>query len=170
MRNFGCIGNEKNLHLCEKMEASIKARIERFLDRQHIALAGYSRNTRKFGHVVYKTLKAKGYTLYPVNPSGGKATGGEDIYTDLEALPADVKALVVVTRPDITTGIVEKAIDNGFEHIWIQQMSGSKQLYEQLGQKEVNVVCGNCILLHAQPTGIHKFHRCLLGLVGRLPK
>ncbi len=147
-----------------------KASVDDFLGQEHIALAGYSRDTKKFGHVVYKTLKEKGYTLYPVNPSGGTASGGETIYTDVESLPPEVKALLVVTKPGITKGVVEKALSNGFEHIWIQQMSGDKQLYEALAQKEINAVCGSCILLHAQPTGIHKFHRWLVGLVGRLPK
>jgi predicted CoA-binding protein len=147
-----------------------KASVDNFLGQEHIALAGYSRDTKKFGHVVYKTLNEKSYTLYPVNPFGGTAPGGETIYTDVEALPEAVKALLVVTKPDITKGVVEKALSNGFEHIWIQQMSGDKQLYEALAQQDVNVVCGSCILLHAQPTGIHKFHRWLVGLVGKLPR
>ncbi len=147
-----------------------KASIDSFLSQEHIALAGYSRDTKKFGHVVYKTLKEKGYTIYPVNPAGGRAPGGETIYTAIEALPAEVKALLVFTKPEVTAGLVEKAIAKGFEHIWIQQMSGSKQLYEALAQQDVNAVCGSCILLHAQPTGIHKFHRWLLGLVGKLPR
>ncbi len=64
-----------------------KASVDNFLRQEHIALAGYSRDTKKFGHVAYKTLKEKGYTLYPVNPSGGTAPGGETIYTDIETLP-----------------------------------------------------------------------------------
>ena len=147
-----------------------KASVDNFLGQEHIALAGYSRDTKKFGHVVYKTLKEKAYKLYPVNPAGGEAPGGETIYTAIDALPSDVKALLVLTKPEVTACLVEKAIARGFEHIWVQQMSGDKKLYESLANQDVNAVCGSCILLHAQPTGIHKFHRWMLGLVGKLPK
>jgi uncharacterized protein len=164
---------EKNHHLCKDINyinMTSKASVDSFLGQKHIALAGYSRDTKKFGHEVYKTLKEKGYTIYPVNPAGGKAPGGETIYSGIDCLPAEVKALLVLTKPEVTAGLVEKAIASDFEHIWIQQMSGDKQLYESLAKKEVNAVSGSCILLHAQPTGIHKFHRWLLGLFGKLPK
>ncbi|MDR4987515.1 MAG: CoA-binding protein [Bacteroidales bacterium] len=152
------------------MKTSEKSRIDNFLGQQHIALAGYSRSPKKFGHEVYRILKGKGYTLYPVNPAGGRTPDGEDIYTDLQELPAEVKALLVVTKPDVTSEVFEKAVSLGFEYLWIQQMSGSRKVYDRLCKQHENAVCGKCILLHAQPEGVHKFHRWLVGLVGRLPR
>ncbi len=152
------------------MKATEKTRIDNFLSQQHIALAGYSRSPKKFGHEVYRILKDKGYTVYPVNPAGGMTPDGAEIYPNLQVLPAEVKALLVVTKPDVTPAIIEQALAAGFEHLWIQQMSGSKQLYNRLCAQHEHAVCGKCILLHAQPSGIHKFHRWLAGLVGRLPK
>ncbi len=152
------------------MHASDKALIDAFLDQPDIGLAGYSRNPRKFGHTIYKTLKEKGYRLFPVNPAGGEAPGGETIYPDVASLPGEVNALVVVTRADVTPVVVDQALLKGIDYLWIQQMSGSKQLYASLAPKDVNAICGRCILLHAQPEGIHKFHRWLLGLFGQLPE
>ncbi len=66
-----------------------KAQVDSFLAQPHIAVAGYSGNPKKFGNIVFSTLKEKGYNLYPVNPSGGKTPDGETIYENLETLPDD---------------------------------------------------------------------------------
>ena len=45
-----------------------KAAIQAFMALKTLAVAGVSRNPNKFGTMVYKDLKSKGYTVYPVNP------------------------------------------------------------------------------------------------------
>ncbi len=152
------------------MTTSDKSRIDDFLSQEQIALAGYSHNSKKFGHDVYKTLKEKGYTIHPINPFGGTAPGGEMVYNGLEALPPGVDTLLVMTPPDVTLRVVEQALENGIRRIWIQQMTGSKAVEEMLKDKPVDAVYNRCILLHANPTGVHKFHRRILGFFGRLPK
>jgi uncharacterized protein len=152
------------------MLKSTKAQVDAFLAQKDVAVAGYSRDPKKFGHMLYKTLKEKGYTIYPVNPAGGEAPGGEAIYPDVQTLPGHVRSLVVVTKPDVSARVVREALDRGVDHLWIQQMSDSKELQEELSEASVNVINGRCILMHAHPTGIHKFHRWLAGVFGRLPK
>jgi len=49
-------------------------------------------------------------------------------------------------------------------------MSGSKDLRSRLEKEEINVVYDRCVLMHAHPTGIHKWHRWILSVFGRLPK
>jgi predicted CoA-binding protein len=145
-----------------------KAQIDNFLAQPHIAVAGYSKNPRKFGAQVFNSLKEKGYNVYPVNPAGGKTPGGQTIFEDLGALPQEVKALYVVTKPDVSQDLVEKAIAKGFTHFWIQQMSDNAQVIDLL--KEVpEKVTGECIFMHTNPTGIHKFHWWLAKIFGRLP-
>ena len=43
--------------------------INDFLSVKELAIAGVSRNNKKFGGMVFQELKAKGYKLYPVNPN-----------------------------------------------------------------------------------------------------
>lgn len=149
--------------------SSDKERIDGFLNQKHIALAGYSRNPKKFGHDVYKTLKEKGYSIHPVNPAGGTAPGGETIHQSLETLPPEVGALLIMTKPEVAPQVAEQALARGINRLWIQQMSGSKALEKVFDGKPVDLVYNRCILLHANPKGIHKFHRMILGLFGRLP-
>ena len=43
--------------------------IATFLNAGKYAVAGVSRNPKKFGHVVFKTLLKKGMDVLPVNPN-----------------------------------------------------------------------------------------------------
>ena len=44
--------------------------IEEFLKKTNVfAVVGASRDPGKYGHQVYKDLRAAGYTVYPVNPN-----------------------------------------------------------------------------------------------------
>jgi uncharacterized protein len=152
------------------MLKSTKAQVDAFLAQKDVAVAGYSRDPKKFGHMLYKTLKEKGYQVYPVNPAGGEAPGGEPIYSAVPELPEHVRALVVVTKPEVSPQVVREALNRGVDHLWIQQMSDGKVLQKELSEVSANVIFGRCILMHAHPTGIHKFHRWLAGVFGRLPK
>jgi uncharacterized protein len=147
-----------------------KGNIDAFLSQQHVAVAGYSRNPRKFGATVFKTLKERGYTVYPVNPAGGKTHDGHTIYPDVVSLPEVVKALVVVTRPHAAAKIIGQALQQGMDHIWIQQMSDDAECLEMLDKVGINHVHGQCILMYAQPAGIHKFHWWIMKTIGLLPK
>ena len=151
------------------MKSSPKLLVDSFLGQEHIALAGYSHSSKKFGHTVYQTLKEKGYVIHPVNPCGGTAPGGEVVHQDLDSLPPEVEALLIVTRPGVTERLVDQAAERGVRILWIQQMSGSKAVRDKLEEKGLDAVYNRCILLHANPTGIHKLHQSILKLFGRLP-
>ena len=45
-----------------------KKQIEEFIAAEPIAMAGVSRNPRKFGFTAFRELKEKGMNIIPVNP------------------------------------------------------------------------------------------------------
>ena len=145
-----------------------KEQIDNFLAQPHIAFAGYSRDPKKFGRAIYKTLKEKGYNLYPVNPAGGATSEGDIIYENLGALPEYVKAVFVATKPRASVSVVKDALENKFTHIWVQQMSENAEVMDLLNDFPEKV-SHQCILMHAHPTGIHKFHWWLVKMIGKLP-
>ena len=145
-----------------------KAQIDDFLAQEHIAIAGYSRNSKKFGNSVYQTLTDKGFNLYPVNPFGGETENGKPVYEHLDALPEVVKSLLVITKPDATKELVIKAREKGFTHIWIQQFSENKDVLDLLKDTPF-AITNQCILMHTHPEGIHKFHWWLAKVFKSLP-
>jgi len=46
-----------------------KKQIEEFLESKNLAIAGVSRDKKKFGYRVFEDLTSKGYNAYPINPN-----------------------------------------------------------------------------------------------------
>lgn len=144
--------------------------IHNFLEPKEIAICGVSRNTKKFGRVVYDSLKEKGYTLYPVNPNT-HLINDDKCFKDISELPDHVHYLYIVTPREQTTEIIQKAIGKGIQNIWIQQMSETPDAVELAKTNKINLIHKECIFKFAEPvTGIHKFHRFMSKLFGMYPK
>ncbi len=144
--------------------------IQQFLDSKRIAIAGVSRNPKKFGYQIFSHLKMQGYELFPINPSADSIDAIQ-AYSNVSELPAEVKHLVIITPKKETEKIVMDAIVHGIDHIWIQHMSGTPDAIRIAKEAEVKLVTGQCILMWSDPVkGIHKFHKIMMKLFGRLPK
>jgi predicted CoA-binding protein len=146
------------------------ASIESFLSPKKLAIVGASRTPKKFGRVVYDSLKEKGFTVYGVNPNAEKLNG-DPCYRDIASLPPDVDRVLIVTPPEKTAENISMALDRGIRNIWIQQRSDTGEALELLKDKEVNLIHNQCILMYAAPVnGVHKFHRFLNKVFGKYPR
>lgn len=143
--------------------------INEFLGSETFAIAGVSRNQKKFGYAAFKELKGKGMNIVPVNPHADQIDG-IDVYHDVVSLPDTVKGLIVMTRKDQTASVIRDAKKKGIKQIWIQQMADSKEALKELEGTGINYVTGQCILMHYKPHSIHKFHKAILKFFGRFPK
>lgn len=153
------------------MNANMTAlkQIEEFLSCPVIAVAGVSRNPKKFGYSAFKELLEKGMNAIPVNPSADEIMGVK-AYRDISSLPDEVTGLIILTARDQTASVVKEARLKGIKNIWIQQMSDTREALKELEGTGINVIKGECILMHYKPHGFHKFHRALAKLFGRFPK
>jgi uncharacterized protein len=147
-----------------------KSDIQNFLQPRRFAIAGVSRNPKKFGRMVYDELKKSGYDLFPVNPNIGEING-EKCYSGIGELPGDVKHLFIATAKKDTDAVLREAIQKGMTHVWIQQMSETPETMRIAADSNIQLIVKKCIFMFADPVkGVHKFHKCLMGLFGRLPK
>jgi predicted CoA-binding protein len=147
-----------------------KQLIDNFYKEKRIAIAGVSRNPKKFGYQVLNELTKKGYEILPVNP---KASSINDIacYPEIENLPADVASLLILTPKDQTDDILKKAINKGIKNIWVQQMSETSDTLKIANEFNKEIIHHKCIFMFADGIGgIHKFHRTIVKLFGGLPK
>jgi predicted CoA-binding protein len=143
--------------------------IQQFLEPKKMAVAGASRNPKKFGGMVFRELLKKGYDVYPINPETREIEGVK-CYASVHDLPEEVKHLLIVTPPKNTDEILRSAIDHGLTQIWVQQRSDTPETIRIAGEHPVKLITGKCIFMFAQPvTGFHKFHRFVRGFFGRLP-
>ena len=147
-----------------------KASVDLFLSSQKIAIAGVSRDPKKFGYQVFSQLKEKGYEVYPINPNVD-SLDGTPCFRSVSSLPLNVHSLVIITPKKQTRNVVADAISKGIDSIWIQQMSDTPEAIELTRAHPINLVTGECILMHTEPvSGFHKFHRNLRKFFGGMPK
>jgi len=142
--------------------------ITTFLSSGKFAIAGVSRNPKKFGHVAFTSLRKKGMDVVPVNPNNLVIDGIES-YKSVSDLPDEVKAVIIMTQPEETLSVAREAISRGIKNIWIQQGAESKKILTELEKEEINLISKECILMFYKPKGVHSFHRFLRKISGKLP-
>jgi uncharacterized protein len=143
--------------------------IEGFLAEHSLAVVGVSQRPRGFGRAAYKELKSKGYRIFAVNRNGGSIEE-QSCFPSLNALPEPVGGAVIVVPPRETEQVVKEAAAAGIHKVWMQQGSESEAAIRFCEENGISVVHGRCILMFAQPAGIHRFHHWLWGLLGKLPR
>ena len=136
--------------------------IENFIAAKHIAVVGVS--ARKFGGTIYKTLKKRGYTVYPVHPTLD-LFDSDKCFARLTDLPEDVKAAVIAVSPANALTIVDDAREAGIGRLWFQQGADFSAAVAKAEADGIETVGDKCILMYAEPvTGIHAVHRFLARL------
>jgi len=144
--------------------------INRFLAPRKMAVAGASRNPKKFGGIVFKELQDRGFELYPINPKAEEILGIK-CYKTVDELPADVDHLYVVAPKYETELIVHAAVRKGIKMVWIQRESDTPEAVKSLEDAQIPVVYNKCIMMFAEPVkGAHRFHRFLMKTFGGYPK
>lgn len=147
-----------------------RQQIDDFFKEKKIAIAGVSRNPRKFGHTVFKELSDKGYEILPVNPNADTIEG-VTCYKDVTSIPDDVDSMLILTPKEETDKLLREGINKGIKNIWVQQMSNTEETLRIAEEYEKEIIFGKCIFMFAEPVkSIHKFHRSLVKLFGGLPK
>jgi uncharacterized protein len=144
--------------------------IQEFFKPNKLAIAGASRNPKKFGGTVMTELTKRGLELFPVHPEA-KEINGVPCFKAISELPAGVDHLFITTRKSQTSGLVEQAVQHGIRKIWIQQHSETPEALEIAKQNNIPVISGRCIFMFAEPvSSVHGFHRWLSKIFGGYPK
>lgn len=144
--------------------------IEEFMVSEKIAVAGVSRNPKKFSRVMYNHLKKNDISLVAINPNVDEIDG-EKCYKSVGDLPSDYKRLLITTPKSQTESVVKEAINKGMEMVWIQQGSSTKEAFELVKKSNMKVINNECVLMFAKPVkGIHGIHKFLRTMFGGMPK
>lgn len=140
-----------------------------FIAQRNLAIVGVSRGGKKFGNMAFKTLKQKGYRVFPINPNA-ETIEGEHCYPSLLALPEPVENVLVVVPPAETERVVREAAAAGIRRVWLQQGAASEAAIRFCDEHGMSVIHDECILMFAQPVvSFHRFHRWVWKVLGKLP-
>ncbi len=96
-----------------------------------IAVVGASGDRNKFGNLIVRDLKRKGYEIFPVNKKGG-IIENERVYSSIEELPENTDLIVFVIPSDGSFEVLKKAVDRGYKNFWFQPGTFSEKSKEFL--------------------------------------
>jgi uncharacterized protein len=145
-----------------------KRLIDDFLAQPALAVVGVSRSGKGFGTVAARELRQKGYRVYPVN-SQADVVDGDRCYRSLADIQEPIGGVLVVVPPEQGIEVVRQAAAAGIRRIWLQQGAESAPLLQACEELGLQAVAGECILMYAKPTGIHKAHRWVWNVLGKIP-
>jgi predicted CoA-binding protein len=143
------------------------AAVQAFLAERTVALVGASRNPKAFSSAVRRELESRGVRVLAVNPAGS----GPGFFPAVSALPEKVAAALVMVPQRASEAAVREALAAGVRLVWLHQGSVSREAVKACEEAGVSLVDGRCILMFLEPVrSVHRFHRGLLRLLGRLPR
>jgi predicted CoA-binding protein len=142
--------------------------IDAFLAQPALAVVGASRSGKGFGCLALRELRRKGYRVYPVHPHADLIDGAR-CYHKLAELPEPVGGVVVVVPADQGFSVVREAASLGIHHVWLQQGAESPALLNVCSDLGLETVSGECVLMYAHPSGIHRAHRWLWQALHKIP-
>lgn len=122
--------------------------VKDFLNQKSFAVAGSFRNESKIAWRIFRTLKEKGYQVYPVNPAINEVAGVR-CYPNVKDIPASVDVMSIVTAPKVTENIVRDCKERNINRVWIQPGAESKEAIEFCKNNNIEIIYGLCVMLEA---------------------
>ncbi len=135
-----------------------RSMVDEFIAQDTLAVIGVSHDRRKFGNIVYRDLRDKGYRVLAVHPNHNTVEGGP-CYPDLASLPEPVDGIVVVVPPHVTEQIVREADAIGIKRVWLQPGAASAAAIRYCEEHGLDVIYDECVMVLAPPmaAGRRKF-------------
>lgn len=118
--------------------------LKAMLEKKIWAVVGANNDPNKYGNIIYKKLKSRGYEVYPVNPKYEQVEG-DRCYQDLRSLPRKPEVINMVVSPKRGKAIIEEAAELGIKNIWLQPGTYDDELLELINDKGL-VAVHACVL------------------------
>jgi predicted CoA-binding protein len=155
---------------------TLAERIDDFLAQRRIAVAGVSATRSLPGSLIYHKLKETGHEVVAILP-GTTSYEGDPCYPDVGSIPGGVDGLVIATRPELCTALVQQAVDAGVPRVWMHESmahGGTSVSVEGIAlckEHGIKLIAGACPMMYCQPVDFG--HRCmcwLMKVTGGLPE
>lgn len=118
-------------------------------DDTTVAVVGATDDSSKYGSVIYRDLKSKGFTVYPVNPNRG-TVDGDPAYPSLAELPDRPTIVNIVVPPEQTLRVLRDAKAAGITNAWIQPGAGGGEVVEYLEANGFTYLANACIMVRSR--------------------
>lgn len=114
-----------------------------------VAVVGANDNPGKYGYVIYRDLKAKGYRVFAVNPNAA-TVDGDPAYPTLADLPEPPTIVNFVVPPPVSLEVLRQAKDLGHRLVWMQPGSSSSEVREYIDANGFESLIDACIMVQTR--------------------
>jgi predicted CoA-binding protein len=114
-----------------------------------VAVVGATDNPAKYGSVIYRDLKRKGFTVWPVNP-GRDTVDGDPAYAGLAELPETPTIINIVVPPHQTLRVLQAASELGYMNVWVQPGAEDPASLRYLQEQGFTYLANACIMVQSR--------------------
>lgn len=113
------------------------------------AVVGATDSPGKYGGIIYRDLKRKGFQVYAVNPSRTEVDL-DPCWPRVTDLPDRPTIVVMVIPAERGMSVIADCVDAGVENVWVQPGAFSKDLGVALDAGGFNWVSGPCVMVETR--------------------
>lgn len=113
------------------------------------AIVGATDSPGKYGGIIYRDLKRKGYKVFGVNPNRDEVDG-DPAFRSLGDIPEKPSMAVFVVPPSAGVEVVDDAVEASVENIWVQPGGFSDELRAKLETSGLNWLAGACVMVETR--------------------
>ncbi|MDH3425716.1 MAG: CoA-binding protein [Acidimicrobiia bacterium] len=115
-----------------------------------VAVVGATDNPSKYGARIYRDLKAKGFTVYPVNLTRD-TVDGDKAYASITDIAEPPTLVDLVVPPARTLRVLQECLEAGIMNVWVQPGAGSPEVVEFLVRNGFNYLADDaCIMVESR--------------------
>ena len=114
-----------------------------------VAVVGATDDASKYGSIIYRDLKSKGFTVFPVNRRH-RTVDGDPSYLSLQDLPEAPTIVNIVVPPSEALLVLIEAHNLGYHNVWIQPGAENEAVYTYLAEQPFNSLVGACVMAHSR--------------------
>lgn len=111
-----------------------------------LAIVGATDSPGKYGGIIYRHMKAKGYPVYAVNPNR-ETVDGDQCWPTVKDLPETPTIAVFVIPARKGLAVIDDCVEAGIENIWVQPGAFSEEMREKLESSDFNWLAEACVMV-----------------------
>lgn len=114
-----------------------------------IAVIGATDHPTKYGGIIYRDMKGKGFPVFAVNPYRD-TVDGDPCWPTVKDLPETPTIAVFVIPAPRGLKVLEECAEAGIRNVWIQPGAFSHELGEALEAGDFDWLANACVMVRAR--------------------
>jgi predicted CoA-binding protein len=118
-----------------------------------IAVIGATDHPGKYGGIIYRDMKAKGFPVFAVNPYR-ETVDGDPCWASVKDLPATPTIAVFVVPARRGVEVLRECAEAGIANIWVQPGAFSPEFRDELEAGDFDWIADACVMVRARVAAV----------------